>query len=105
MQKYQVELTDSARRQLRTILEYLIFNLRNEQAYYSVKEDFLKTVEKLEYQAGIIAESEYEYLRIRNLRRMHFLSHRYVLLFRIYNEVVYIVEIYHESEDYINNRI
>ena len=105
MQKYRVELTDSAHRQLRTILEYLLYNLQNEQAYCSVKEDFLNTVEKLEYQAGIIADSEYEYLRERNLKRMHFLSHRYILLFRIYNEVVYIVEIHHETEDYINNRI
>lgn len=61
MQKYRVELTDSAHGQLRTILEYLLYNLQNEQAYCSVKEDFLNTVEELEYQAGIIADSEYEY--------------------------------------------
>ena len=105
MQHYRVELTDSARRQLRTILEYLLFNLRNEQAYISVKEDFLKTIEKLEYQAGIIADCDSESLRKRDLKKMHFLSHKYVLLFRVFNEVVYVVEIHHESEDYINNRL
>ncbi len=104
MQHYRVELTDSARRQLRTILEYLIFYLRNEQAYISVKTDFQKTIEQLEYQAGVIADSDSESLRKRDLKKIHFLSHKYVILFRIYKEVVYVVEIHHESEDYINNR-
>ena len=105
MQHYRVELTASAKRQLRNILEYIYYNLRNEQAYQSVKEDFIKTFERLEFSAGLIADSEDDILRKLNLKKMHFISHKYVLLFKVVEDVAYVVEIHHESEDYINNRV
>lgn len=41
-------------------------------------------------------------LRVLGYRRINFLSHRYFMLYRIENNIVYVDNIFHELQDYEN---
>ena len=100
MKRYRVEITDLAIIQLRNILEYLYYVLHSMQAYESVKNDYLKTIDLLADVAGTLPDCNEETLRMRRLKKFHFRSHKYIILCRVDPDVVTIVEIHHEIEDY-----
>ena len=103
MKLYKVVVTEEAKRQMKKCLAYIRYNLNNEQAYESLKSDYQDTVLELSKSVGIIAEDTDENLRKREIKRIHFLRHRYVMLYTIEDDTAYIVEIHHELEDYRNS--
>lgn len=52
MKRYKVSIVPEAKEKMRDYLSYLLFVLRSEQAYYAVKDDYYKTIEKLADIAG-----------------------------------------------------
>jgi len=81
-------------------LGYLINRKKSSQAAQSLLKDFVETRESLEKTAGMIKDPDDEKLRIRNLKRINFRRHSYFLLFRINGDVVEIVTMFHELENY-----
>ena len=51
--------------------------------------------------AGTIRSPDEPELVERDLKKMLFLHHDYVVLFRIGGDIAYIVKIFHTSEDYV----
>ena len=49
-----------------------------------------------------IAEPKEEKLLERGLKRIHFLRHRYIMLYKVDGDEAIVVYIFHETEDYLN---
>ncbi|MBQ4463176.1 MAG: type II toxin-antitoxin system RelE/ParE family toxin [Eubacterium sp.] len=102
MKRYKVSIVPEAKEKMRDYLSYLLFVLRSEQAYYAVKDDYYKTIEKLADIAGSLQEPIELELESRGLKRIHFLNHRYIMLYEVDGEEAVVVYIFHETEDYLN---
>lgn len=99
---YKVILSDLAKRQLDDILFYICVTLGNEVAAARVLEDAENTVQKLAQVGGSLKICEEPELAEYGYRKMHFLSHRYLMLYTINGTCIHVDRIYHELEDYKN---
>lgn len=102
MKSYKVTITPDALDMLNQRLAYLLFVKKSEQAYDAVEEDYYDTLKELSNVAGAIQEPNEPELNSRGLRRIHFLRHRYVMLYWLDGNEAVVVYIFHETEDYLN---
>ena len=100
MKTYHVIQTEEAAEAIHKRVHYLIDRYSNMQAAVSVWEDYKKTRDSLKMVAGSIADPQSQALRERRLKRLNFEAHDYFLLFRIEDETVYVVSVYHFLEDF-----
>ena len=63
------------------------------------------TVKKLKYVASSLKICDNPHLQSFGYRRINFQQHRYFMLYRIENDVVYVDDIFHELQDYENRMI
>ncbi|MBO4395014.1 MAG: type II toxin-antitoxin system RelE/ParE family toxin [Eubacterium sp.] len=98
--KYNVKITKKAQIDLSDRIGYLKDVKKSTQAAKAVLEDYRQTRKILEDLAGAIAEPIDEELKKRGLKRINFRRHNYFMLFKIMNEDVIIVRIFHGLEDY-----
>jgi plasmid stabilization system protein ParE len=101
--KFDVVLSDLALNQYDNILDYIYNTLKNPQAAKSVMQDFDSTVQLLKTQANNYGYCNSERLRKLRFRKLHFLKHKYILIYRIKSDMVVIEGIYHELQDYENS--
>lgn len=99
---YKVILSDLAKRQLDDILFYIYATLDNEVAAARILEDAEYTIQKLAQIGGSLKICEEPELAEYDYRKMHFLSHRYLMLYTINGTCIHVDRIYHELEDYKN---
>lgn len=99
---YKVKMTGRAREQLDSFVRYLLIDLKNEQAAVSLLEDAADAEESLTYVAGSIPLCADPDLRKREIRKFRFAKHRYLWLYRIENDTVFVMAMYHELQDYEN---
>ena len=78
---YKVVVTAEAEEDLNQFIQYLLFAKKNEQA------------------------CDNPHLQSFGYRRINFQQHRYFMLYRIENDVVYVDDIFHELQDYENRMI
>lgn len=102
MKQYKVTITPDALDMLNQRLAYLLFVKKSEQAYDAVEEDYYDTLEELSNVAGAIQEPNEPELKSRGLKRLHFLRHKYVMLYWLDGNEAVVVYIFHETEDYLN---
>lgn len=102
MKQYQVKVTPEAKEQLRDILAYIKKKLKNPQGAKNFREDYKATVAELKTVAGNLAYCENQYLAAKKLKKIHFRSHDYVILFRTNDGIAEVVNLYHDSQDYEN---
>ena len=100
MKTYRVIQTEDAAKAIHDRVHYIIDRYSNDQAATAVWEDYKNTRDLLATTAGSIAEPESRALQERGLKRINFSSHDYFILFRIENDVVYIVSVFHFLEDF-----
>ncbi|MBR1642158.1 MAG: type II toxin-antitoxin system RelE/ParE family toxin [Butyrivibrio sp.] len=100
MKKYNAIRTDDAENDLERYIAYLINEKQNPQAASNVLDDYDETIDSLEEVAGSLREPTSLKLRSRGLKRMNFLHHDYLLLYRIEGETVYITNVFHQREDF-----
>ena len=63
------------------------------------------TTKKLKYVADSLKVCDNPRLQSLGYRRINFQQHRYFMLYRIENVVVYVDDIFHELQDYENRMI
>lgn len=63
-------------------------------------DDFEAAKESLSHVAGSLKICDNPKLRALGYRRINFLSHRYFMLYRIVDNIVFIDNIFHELQDY-----
>lgn len=99
---YNVILSDFAKQQLDDILFYICMMLGNETAARSVLQDAENAIQKLAHVAHSLKICDEPELAQYGYRKIHFSSHRYIMLYTIAGKEVHIDRIYHELEDYQN---
>ena len=68
-------------------------------------DDFEDTVELLKHVAGSMKTCDNPRLQSLGYHRINFQKHRYFMLYRIENGVVFVDDIFHELQDYENTMI
>ena len=100
--EYKVVVTSDAEEDLDRFIRYLLFEKRSEQAATNVLNDFEATIRSLSQVAGRLKLCDNPQLKTLGYRKINFLSHRYFMLYRIEDEMVYVDNIFHELQDYEN---
>ena len=99
---YKVVITNDAEDDLDRFIEYLIIEKGSTQAAENVLNDYDATIESLKHVAGSLKLCDNPMLHQLGYRRINFLNHRYFMLYRIVNNVVFVDNIFHELQDYEN---
>jgi plasmid stabilization system protein ParE len=99
---YKVVVTADAEEDLNQYIRYLLLEKRSEQAARNVLDDFEATVQSLKNVAGSLKLCDNPRLKELGYRRINFLSHRYFMMYRIVEDMVFVDDIFHELEDYEN---
>ena len=99
---YKVILSDFAKLQLDDILFYISMTLGNETAARSVLQDAEETMQKLTQIGSSLKICDEPELAQYGYRKIHFSSHRYIMLYTLEGGEAHIDRIYHELEDYKN---
>lgn len=99
---YKVVVTKGAEEDLERFIQYLIIKKKSMQAAKNLLNDYDVTIESLKHVAGSLKLCDNPRLRQLEYRRINFLNHRYFMLYRIVNNVVFVDNIFHELQDYEN---
>ena len=102
---YKIVVTDEAEEDLNQFIQYLLFAKKNKQAARNVLDDFEYTIKKLKYVASSLKVCDNPRLQSLGYHRINFQKHRYFMLYRIEDDVVYVDDIFHELQDYENRMI
>lgn len=98
--EYDVVLSVQAQTDFREIINYLVYELQNQQAATSVVDDFDDTIARLSHVAGSLKLCDDNVLRARGYRTIHFRKHKYLMVYTIDGDRVYVEGIYHDLQDY-----
>lgn len=99
---YKIVVTADAQEDLEHFIEYLLFEKQSMQAAKNVLDDFEATKESLRHVAGSLKLCDNPRLNQLRYRRINFLNHRYFMMYRIEEDVVFIDNIFHDLQDYEN---
>ena len=99
---YKVIITSDAEEDLDKFISYLLFVKKNRQAATNVLDDFERTKQSLALSAGSLKLCDNPRLNALGYRKIHFLSHRYFMLYRLKDSTAIVDNIFHESQDYEN---
>lgn len=99
---YKVVVTRDAEEDLERFIKYLIIEKESMQAAENVLNDYDVTIESLKHVAGSLKLYDTSRLRQLEYRHINFLNHRYFMLYRIVDNVVFVDNIFHELQDYEN---
>mgnify|MGYP003302226657 CR=1 FL=1 len=97
---YNVIISPEAKLQLKNIVQYVRFVLKNPIAAKRVLEDAEKTMNKLTYLAKSLKLCEEPELSIHGYRVISFQTHDYVMLYRVDGNTVYVDGIFHQLQNY-----
>lgn len=99
---YKVVITEDAELDMDNFVHFLLFEKKNEQAASNLIDDFDAVIAILTHAAESIKLCENQHLRELGYRRINFKSHRYFMLYRVKEDMVYVDNIFHELQDYEN---
>lgn len=99
---YKIVVTQDAEEDLERFVKYLLFEKESIQAAQNVLEDYDATIESLKHVAGSLKLCDNPKLRKLEYRRINFLNHRYFMMYRIVEGMVFVDNIFHELQDYEN---
>lgn len=99
---YKVVVTRDAEEDLERFIKYLIIEKESMQAAENVMNDYDATIESLKHVAGSLKLCDNPRLRQLEYHRINFLNHRYFMLYRIVENVVFVDNIFHDLQDYEN---
>ena len=99
---YKIKVTVDAEEDLENYIKYLIYEKKSKQAAKNVLDDFESTKESLKYVAGSLKLCDNPRLKKLGYRRINFLNHRYFMLYRVDDNVVFIDRSFHDLQDYEN---
>ena len=100
--EYKVVITTDAEEDLDKFIRYLLFEKHNGQAASNVLNDFEATKQTLSSVAGSLKLCDNPRLNTLGYRKIHFLSHRYFMLYRVDGNLAVVDNIFHELQDYEN---
>lgn len=97
-----IVVTKDAEEDLDRFIQYLMYEKKSMQAAQNVLDDYDATIDCLKRVAGSLKLCEHPKLRSLEYRRINFLNHRYFMMYRIVDNVVFVDNIFHELQDFEN---
>lgn len=98
--EYNVAVSVQAQAHFREIINYLLYELQNQQAATSVANDFDETIDCLSHVAGSLKFCDDSVLRAKGYRTIHFRKHKYLMVYTVDKDRAYVEGIYHDLQDY-----
>ncbi|MDE5718931.1 MAG: type II toxin-antitoxin system RelE/ParE family toxin [Lachnospiraceae bacterium] len=98
--EYDVILSTQAQTHFREIIDYLLGELKNQQAAINVVDDFDDTILRLSHIAGSLKLCDDDALRTKGYRTIHFRKHKYLMVYTVNGNRACIEGIYHDLQDY-----
>ncbi len=102
MVSYKVLVAPKALTQLEKYIDYIQYTLLNDQAAKAVWQDAVDTINQLKLSANSIGLCGNNKLAQLGYHKKMFQKHKYVMLYRIENDTVFVEGIYHQMQDYEN---
>lgn len=99
---YKVVVTKDAEDDLERFIQYLMIEKKSIQAAENILNDYDATIECLKHVAGSLKLCDNPRLSQLEYHRINFLNHRYFMLYRIVDHMVFVDNIFHELQDYEN---
>ena len=99
---YRIVVTPEAENDLDRFIKYILFEKKSEQAAKNVLDDFEETLDELASVAESLKLCENPKLKRNGYRRINFLKHRYFMMYRVEEDLVFVDNIFHELQDYEN---
>lgn len=99
---YKVVVTKDAEDDLERFIKYFVIEKKSIQAAENVLSDYDATIKNLQHMAESLKLCDNPRLQQLGYRRINFLSHRYFMLYRIEDNIVFVDNIFHELQDYEN---
>ena len=93
---YKVVVTIDAQEDIERFIQYLMIEKESKQAAVNVLNDYDATIESLKRVAGSLKLCDNPRLHQLGYHRINFLNHRYFMLYRIVDKVVFVDNILHE---------
>ena len=103
--EYKVVVTADAEEDLNQYIRYLLMDKKSDQAAKNILDDFEATIRSLKIVAGSLKPCDNPQLKELGYRRINSLSHRYFMLYRIVEDIVFVDNIFHELQNYENKMI
>lgn len=100
MDSYNVIFSEFAKGQLNDYVNYIQYTLYNDQAADAVLDDALETIDALKSVAGSLRLCDNSALKERGYRKINFLHHEYVMLYKLDGKNAHVDGIYHQMQDY-----
>ena len=97
---YKVVVTPPANHRLEMYVGYTIVKLKNPEAARSILKDAVKTKNRLADVADTLQICANPVLAKYEYRKMHFLKHDFVMIYRIDDNKVVVDGMYHELQDW-----
>lgn len=91
---YKIFITEDAEKDLDRYVRYLLFEKKSEQAAGNLLDDFEATKNSLSRVAASLKVCDNPHLKELGYRRINFLAHRYFMLYRIEEDVVFVDSIF-----------
>ena len=98
--EYDIVLSVQVQTHFREIINYLIYELQNQQAAISVADDFDETIARLSHVAGSLKLCDDSVLRAKGYRTIRFRKHKYLMVYTVDGDRAYVEGIYHDLQDY-----
>ena len=98
--EYDVVLSVQAQTHFHKIINYLLYELQNQQAAISVADDFDETIARLSHVAGSLKLCDDSVLRAKGYRTIRFRKHKYLMVYTVDGDRAYVEGIYHDLQDY-----
>lgn len=99
---YKLIITERAEELLDGLVRYLLYQLRNEQAAVHLLDSVEQVYSRLEENPLQFPQCRDAYLSQLGYREAVFTDMKYLVIFRIEEDTVYIVGVFHELEQYRN---
>jgi plasmid stabilization system protein ParE len=97
---YKVIIMPPAKRRLDRYVQYTLEELKNKQAARAILEDARETKKQLSQVADSLKICENPLLAKYEYRKIGFLKHRFIMVYRIQDGVVIVDGMFHELQDY-----
>jgi hypothetical protein len=97
---YKVIIMPPAKRRLDFYVQYTLEELKNKQAAKAILADARETKKRLSQMADSLKICDDPLLAKYEYRKISFLKHRFLMIYRICDGVVIVDGMFHESQDY-----
>lgn len=98
--EYEVILSGQAKEDFRKIVHHLLYKFGNKQAAANIINDMEDTITRLSRIAGSLKLCDEPELRAAEYRTIHFKRHRYFLVYRVIENQAYVIDVFHDLQDY-----